>query len=52
MLYLIGIPMAVFNMLGAFTGTWVSMKHGTGFVRIMFLSLLVLLIFKLAYDIV
>lgn len=51
-LYLIGIPMAVFNMLGAFTGTWVAMKHGTGFVRIMFLSLLVLLIFKLAYDIV
>jgi len=51
-LYLIGIPMAVCNMLGAFTGTWVAMKHGTGFVRIMFLSLLVLLIFKLAYDIV
>ena len=51
-LYLVGIPMAALNMLGAFTGTWIAMKHGTGFVRVMFLSLLVLLIFKLGYDIV
>jgi uncharacterized membrane protein YfcA len=51
-LYSIAIPMAIFNMLGAFTGTWVAMKHGTGFVRILFLTLLTILILKLAYDMV
>jgi uncharacterized membrane protein YfcA len=51
-LYSIAIPMALFNILGAFTGTWVAMKHGTGFVRVLFLSLLPILILKLAYDIV
>lgn len=51
-LYLIAIPMAVFNMLGSFTGTWVALKHGTGFVRVLFLSLLLTLILKLAYDMV
>jgi len=51
-LYLVAIPMAIFNMLGAFAGTWVAMKHGTGFVRVLFLTLLLILIFKLAYDMV
>jgi uncharacterized membrane protein YfcA len=49
-LYLVAIPMAVFNMLGAYTGTWVAMKHGAGLIRILFLILLFILIFKLAYD--
>ncbi len=49
--YSIAIPMAVFNMLGAFTGSWVAMKLGTGFVRGLFLILLVMLIIKLVYDI-
>lgn len=51
-LYAIALPMAVFNMLGSFTGTWVAMKRGAGFVRILFLCLLVVLIAKLAYDMV
>lgn len=51
-LYLIAIPMAAFNMLGAFTGTWVAVKRGTGFIRGLFLTLLIILIFKLAYDLV
>ncbi len=51
-LYAIALPMAIFNMLGSFTGTWVAMKRGTGFVRILFLCLLVVLIAKLAYDMV
>ena len=51
-LYLIAIPMAAFNMLGAFAGTWVAVKHGTGLVRVLFLTLLLILIFKLAYDMV
>jgi len=50
-LYQIAIAMAVFNMLGAFAGTWVAMKHGAGFVRALFLGLLAILICKLAYDI-
>lgn len=49
-LYGVAIFMAVFNMLGAFTGTRVAMKHGTVFVRALFLGLLVMLILKLAYD--
>jgi uncharacterized membrane protein YfcA len=51
-LYMIAIPAAIFNMLGAYTGTWVALKRGTGFVRILFLCLLVMLTLKLAYDMV
>ncbi len=47
-LYAIAIPMAIFNMLGAYTGTWVAMKRGTPFIRMLFLFLLVALILKLA----
>jgi len=49
-LYEIAIPMAIFNMLGAYTGTRVAMKRGTPFIRALFLFLLVILILKLAYD--
>ena len=45
-LYAIAVPMAIFNMLGSFTGSWVAMKHGAGFVRILFLCLLIVLIAK------
>ena len=51
-LYTIAIPMAIFNMLGAYTGTWVAVKRGTPFIRALFLFLLVVLILKLAYDMV
>lgn len=51
-LYAIAIPMAVFNMLGAYTGSRVAMKRGSGFVRILFLCLLIMLIVKLVYDMV
>jgi uncharacterized membrane protein YfcA len=50
--YKIAIPAAIFNMLGAYTGTWVALKRGVGFVRMMFLGLLVVLILKLGHDIV
>lgn len=49
-LYLFALPMAVFNILGALTGTHVAIKYGTGFVRALFLLLLAVLIFKLGYD--
>lgn len=48
--YTIAIPMAIFNILGAYTGAWVAMKRGTGFIRGLFLSLLIMLIIKLTYD--
>ena len=51
-LYSIAIPMAAFNILGSVTGTWVAIKRGTGFVRVLFLGLLLILIFKLAYDLI
>ncbi len=49
-LYKIAIPAAIFNMLGAYTGTWVALKQGVVFVRALFLTLLVILICKLAFD--
>jgi uncharacterized protein len=49
-LYKIAIPAAIFNMLGSYTGTWVALKRGAGFVRFLFLCLLVMLILKLGYD--
>ena len=49
-LYLIALPMAVFNILGALTGTWLAVRKGVPFVRALFLVLLVMLISKLSYD--
>ncbi|MGC2166883.1 MAG: TSUP family transporter [Gallionella sp.] len=49
-LFAIAIPMAIFNMLGAYTGARIAMKRGTAFIRGLFLLLLVVLIAKLAYD--
>lgn len=51
-LYGMALPMAASNMLGAATGTRVAMKRGTGFIRVLFLSLLVILIVKLSFDMV
>jgi uncharacterized membrane protein YfcA len=51
-LYKIAIPLAVFNMLGSYTGTWIALKRGAAFVRILFLCLLVALILKLAYGMI
>ncbi len=49
-LYGVALPMAACNMLGAVAGSRLAMRHGTGFVRGLFLGLLVLLIVKLGYD--
>jgi uncharacterized membrane protein YfcA len=51
-LYAVAIPMAIFNMMGGWVGSRVAMKHGAGLIRVLFLFLLVILIFKLAYGIV
>jgi hypothetical protein len=42
--------MAVANVLGSFMGTRMAIKHGTGFVRIVFLLVVSSLILKSSWD--
>lgn len=49
-LYSTAAPMAVCNILGAVVGTKLAMKRGAGFVRGLFLCLLVVLLIKLGID--
>ncbi|WP_460052600.1 sulfite exporter TauE/SafE family protein [Pseudomonas sp. H1_A05] len=51
-LYLVALPMALFNIFGALTGTWLAVRKGVPFVRALFLVLLVILISKLSYDLI
>lgn len=44
------LPMAVANVVGAFLGTRVALKHGSPLVRIVFLCVVGALILKTAYD--
>lgn len=50
-IYSLGIPMAICNILGAFVGTKLAIKNGSQFVRKLFLIIVSLLILKLGYDI-
>lgn len=47
---LLGIAMAVFNVLGSIAGTHLSLRHGSGFVRKVFLIVVSALIVKFAWD--
>lgn len=49
-LWKLGVLMACCNLLGAVTGSRMALKHGAGFVRKMFLGVVVALIAKLAFD--
>jgi len=42
--------MALANVLGSFLGTRMALKHGTGFVRVVFLLVVSALILKTGYD--
>ncbi|HWP20230.1 MAG TPA: TSUP family transporter [Burkholderiaceae bacterium] len=44
------IAMAVANVAGSLLGTRLALKHGTGFVRVMFLVVVSALILKTGYD--
>ena len=44
------IPLAVANVLGSMLGTWMALRHGTGFVRSIFIGVVSLLILKTGYD--
>ncbi|HTH18329.1 MAG TPA: TSUP family transporter [Magnetospirillum sp.] len=46
----IGIAMAVCNLVGAQVGTALALRHGSGFIRKVFLVVVVVLIGKLAWD--
>lgn len=49
-LWLLGVTMAVCNLCGAIIGSRVALKHGSGFVRYMFLGVVTVLILKMSYD--
>ncbi|MEY4584623.1 MAG: hypothetical protein RJB10_1120, partial [Pseudomonadota bacterium] len=44
------LPMAVANVVGSLLGTRLAMKHGSGFVRVMFIVVVSALIMKTSYD--
>jgi uncharacterized protein len=50
MLWTIALTMAVFNIAGAFVGTRLALRHGSGFVRWVFLAVSTILIGKFGYD--
>lgn len=49
-LWLIALTMAVFNIAGAFVGARLALRHGSGFVRWVFLAVSTVLIGKFGYD--
>jgi len=44
------LVMALANVLGSLLGTRMALKHGTGFVRVVFLLVVSALILKTGYD--
>jgi uncharacterized membrane protein YfcA len=46
----LAVPMAVANIIGATLGTHMALRHGTGFVRGIFICVVSLLILKTGYD--
>lgn len=49
-LWQIALPMAACNILGSVVGAHTAVRRGTGFVRVLFLVVLVVMITKLAMD--
>ena len=52
LLWGIGLAMAACNLIGAQVGTRLALRHGSGFIRKAFLAVVVVLIGKLAWDVV
>jgi uncharacterized membrane protein YfcA len=50
LLWQVGAVMAVFNVIGSLTGTRLAIRHGSAFVRHVFLVVVSLLILKTGYD--
>lgn len=51
-LWLLAGGMALFNIAGAMAGSRMALRHGSGFVRLIFLAVTAALIAKFGYDIV
>lgn len=49
-LWIVGISMAVFNVAGSIIGSRLALKHGSGFVRKLFIVVVSALIVKTSYD--
>lgn len=49
-LYKVALPMAACNMLGSQLGARMAQRHGTGFVRVLFLLVVSAFILKLGWD--
>lgn len=49
--YKMGLAMMGFNVLGNYVGARLAIKHGSGFVRILFLMILLAIIIKLLSDV-
>ncbi len=49
-LYKVALPMAACNMLGSTLGVRMAQRHGTGFVRVLFLVMVSAFILKLSWD--
>jgi uncharacterized membrane protein YfcA len=49
-LWITGLAMAVFNIAGAVLGSRLALRHGSGFVRGVFIAVASLLIARLGYD--
>ena len=46
----VGLTMAVCNVAGSYAGTHLALKHGSGFVRVVFMGVVSALILKTSYD--
>ena len=44
------LAMALSNMVGSLAGTHLALKHGTGFVRVVFMLVVAALIAKTSWD--
>lgn len=44
------VPLAIANVLGSVLGTWMALRHGAGFVRVIFIVVVGLLICKTGWD--
>ncbi|WP_035564743.1 sulfite exporter TauE/SafE family protein [Hymenobacter sp. IS2118] len=49
-MYRVALPMAACNMLGSRLGAYMAQRHGTGFVRVLFLVVVSAFIGKLGWD--
>jgi uncharacterized membrane protein YfcA len=50
LIWQLGLMMAAFQVIGSILGTKLALKHGSGFVRRLFLTVVIVLIFKTGYD--